>query len=131
MAVTAAAAPAPVGVAAAELTRPGTTTSTSTSAPSGTRPRTPIPGFLLDRGRVTRVDAPAAVTETGPNSINNRGQVAGSTLVPTEEDPLAGARGHLREPRCHVRPQAISLASMRVVRSGDLVAVVSDLPEDL
>jgi hypothetical protein len=74
----------PDGVGALGLTRPGTTTSiTNASTPSTTRPRTPIPGFLLDRGRYTKFDAPTAVTETGPNSINNRGQIVGGTGDPT------------------------------------------------
>jgi probable HAF family extracellular repeat protein len=77
MTVTAAASMPPVE-APPGLARPGTTASiTRTSSPSSTRPRTPIPGFLLDRGRVTKFDAPTAVTETGPNSINNRGQIVG------------------------------------------------------
>jgi probable HAF family extracellular repeat protein len=78
MTVTASASMPAVDAPAPGLTRPGTTTSiTRTSNPSSTRPRTPIPGFLLDRGRVTKFDAPTAVTETGPNSINNRGQIVG------------------------------------------------------
>jgi hypothetical protein len=30
-----------------------------------------------------------------PRDLNNRGQVVGYTLAPTEADPLAGARGFL------------------------------------
>jgi probable HAF family extracellular repeat protein/YD repeat-containing protein len=50
--------------------------------------------FLLDRGRYTTFDAPG-VPITLARDLNNRGQVAGSTLTPTEADPLAGARGFL------------------------------------
>lgn len=39
-----------------------------------TRPRTPIPGFLLDHGRYTRFDAPGARGETTPLGINNLGR---------------------------------------------------------
>ena len=49
---------------------------------------------MLDRGRFTTFDAPG-VTFTVPRDINNRGQIAGFTLAPTEADPLAGARGFL------------------------------------
>jgi uncharacterized membrane protein len=51
-------------------------------------------GYLWDRGKVTRIDAPGAPV-TLPYDINNRGQIVGSTLAPTQEDPLAGARGFL------------------------------------
>jgi hypothetical protein len=47
-------------------------------APGLTRPRTVVPGFLLDRGRYTKFDAPTAVTETAPASINNHGQLVGT-----------------------------------------------------
>jgi probable HAF family extracellular repeat protein len=57
------------------------------------RPGT-VHGYLLDRGKVTRIDAPDAPV-TLPYDINNRGQIVGSTLAPTQEDPLAGARGFL------------------------------------
>ena len=32
---------------------------------------------------------------TWARDLNNRGQIAGFTLAPTEDDPLAGARGFL------------------------------------
>jgi hypothetical protein len=64
---------APRGVGASGLTRLGTMTRIiSASTPSNTRPRTPLPGFLLDRGRTIKFDAPKASTETGPSSINDR-----------------------------------------------------------
>jgi hypothetical protein len=40
---------------------------------SSSRPRTPVPGFLLERGRYTRFDAPGAVQQTNALGINNRG----------------------------------------------------------
>ena len=165
MTVTAAASMPAVGAPAPGLTRPGTTTPiTRTSNPSSTRPRTPIPGFLLDRGRVTKFDAPTAVTETAPSSINNHGQIAGSTL--TDLATLAGARGFLLAkgvkgpftpidvpgaPRTLVfglndrgqlvgvyentaatpSPHATGMQPLRLMRQGDLAAVVSDTPEDL
>lgn len=63
-------APSPMG-AALEPTRLGATASPST------RPRTAVPGFLLDRGRYLKFDAPQAGTETAPGAINNRGQLVG------------------------------------------------------
>ena len=63
------------------------------SSSQDSRPRTPAPGFLLDRGRTIKFDAPRASIETAPSSVNNHGQIAGFSL----DDPvtLAGARGSL------------------------------------
>jgi probable HAF family extracellular repeat protein len=66
-----AATPAPMGVQAAGLSRLGA------SVPADTDPRTPQPGFLLERGRYTKFDAPGARGGTSPNSINNRGVIVG------------------------------------------------------
>ena len=35
------------------------------------------PGYLLDRGSFTTINAPGAVLETAANGINNRGQIVG------------------------------------------------------
>jgi hypothetical protein len=51
------------------------------------RPRTPSPGFLLDKGRFTIFDVPAARVGTSPLGINNRGQIIGSY-----SDPADGGR---------------------------------------
>jgi hypothetical protein len=139
----AASVPTSMGGKDVRLSRHGARVSPTTSRMTGssTRPRTPVPGFLLDRGRYTTFDAPKAGIETDANSINNhgqivgayieddadatyhgflrdarglfttidlpgaratvvsrindRGQVVGYTLAPTEADPLAGARGFL------------------------------------
>jgi probable HAF family extracellular repeat protein len=70
--MTGAAASTPTAADAAGLTTLGA------SAPAAdTSPRTPLPGYLLQRGRYTRFDAPGAGLVTGPNGINNRGQVVG------------------------------------------------------
>jgi hypothetical protein len=45
-------------------------------------------------GRSPAIDKPGAAA-TSLVDINDRGQVAGSTLAPTQQDPLAGARGFL------------------------------------
>jgi probable HAF family extracellular repeat protein len=59
-------------------------------------PRTPVPGFLLDRGRYTRFDAPGAHLETAPTGIDNRGQIVGNYL---EDDADATYHGFLRDAR--------------------------------
>ena len=65
-------------VVVSALTVTGAGAGVSPANDASTRPRSPVPGFLLDRGRVTKFDAPRAVTETAANSINNRGQIAGA-----------------------------------------------------
>jgi hypothetical protein len=61
-----------------------------------TGPRTPVPGFLLDRGRFMRSDAPRAGVETGPNSIDNRGRIVGFTI---DDNVDATYHGFLRDAR--------------------------------
>jgi probable HAF family extracellular repeat protein/YD repeat-containing protein len=77
---TATAAPAtPMGVSAPERARLGTAAGVTPSsrADASTRPRTPIPGFVLERGRYTTFDAPDAVQQTNPFGINNRRVMVG------------------------------------------------------
>jgi uncharacterized membrane protein len=86
----AASAPTSMGGTDAQLSRLSAGVSLPTD--SSTRPRTPIPGFLLDRGRVTKFDAPKAATETAASSINNRGQIVGAYV-----DAGIGYHGFLRD----------------------------------
>ncbi|MBO0682645.1 MAG: hypothetical protein J2P45_05770 [Candidatus Dormibacteraeota bacterium] len=50
----------------------------SGAAGADASPRTPLPGFLLDRGRYIKFDAPGAATSTGPDGINNHGVISGT-----------------------------------------------------
>jgi hypothetical protein len=59
-------------------------------------PRTAIPGFLLDRGRYVKFDAPGAELETTPVGINNRGKVVGAY---TTADADVTYHGFLRDRR--------------------------------
>jgi uncharacterized membrane protein len=79
-----AAAPAPMGGQAAALARLG----------DGPRPRSPTPGFLLQRGRYTTIEVPGATVETAPTGINNHGQIVG-----TARNGTSGDRGFLRDAR--------------------------------
>jgi uncharacterized membrane protein len=60
-----------------------TTTAVPATAPTlrganpDTRPRSLTPGFLLDRGRYTTIEAPQGREGTIPFDINNRGQIVG------------------------------------------------------
>jgi probable HAF family extracellular repeat protein len=92
--VAAASVPTSMGGTDARLSRLGAGASPTTSPPtdSSTRPRTPVPGFLLERGRYTRFDAPQASSETAPSSVNNRGQIVGAYV-----DASVGYHGFLRD----------------------------------
>jgi hypothetical protein len=61
--------------------------------PGSTSPRSPFPGFVLERGRYTTVEASDPNVWLFPFDINNRGQIVGYTV----DDPvtMAGARGFL------------------------------------
>jgi len=79
-----ASAATPAGTSGPALARPGTGglaggPGSGLRARSGpaTGPRTPIPGYLLQRGRYLKFDAPDAVQQTAPFGINNRGVIVG------------------------------------------------------
>ena len=92
-------------VALAALTAPAagavTTAADRTGGSGDTRPRTPVPGFLLDRGRFTRFDAPRAGLETAPNSIDNHGRIVGTSVA---DDADATYQGFLRDARGRFTP---------------------------
>lgn len=98
-----AATPAPmagqtVGLMGLDAGDPGSGQGARLRARTGasTSPRTPIPGFLLERGRYTRFDAPGAGGGTSPNGINNRGVIVGDYL---EDDADATYHGFPRDAR--------------------------------
>jgi probable HAF family extracellular repeat protein len=91
-------------VALAALTAPaaGAVAAADRTGGSGdTRPRTPVPGFLLARGRYTRFDAPRAGLETAPNSIDNHGRIVGTSVA---NDADATYQGFLRDARGRFTP---------------------------
>jgi hypothetical protein len=73
---------------AAEATLLGATTSTAAQAPS------PVPGFLLERGRFTPVAIPRGLEQLAPDGINpvginDRGQIVG---VYSDPENLSGSQ---------------------------------------
>ena len=86
----------PGAAVATALMVTGAGASPSVPTDSNTRPRTPVPGFLLERGRFTRFDAPEAGIETDATSINNHGQIVGAYI---EDDADATYHGFLRDAR--------------------------------
>jgi probable HAF family extracellular repeat protein/YD repeat-containing protein len=63
--------------AAVEASTAEVTLLAAAPAQPDTSPRTPVPGFLRQRGRFTKFDAPDAVIQTAPFGINNRGTIVG------------------------------------------------------
>ena len=102
------------------------------SAASGadSRPRTPIPAFLLDRGRYVKFDHPDAVGETAAGSVNNRGQVVGRyTDTPSVQDPSATNRGYLLDRGRLTRldpPGAVSSQAVGINNRGQVVGEYRD-----
>jgi hypothetical protein len=83
-ATAAASAPTPMG-AAADLTRVRASYTATSWDGSSTRPRTGVPGFLLDRGRYTPVAIPRRLAATAPQGIvptgiNDRHQIVGEYI---------------------------------------------------
>jgi probable HAF family extracellular repeat protein len=87
-ATAAAAPPTPMEVHAPGMSRPGASPSRDTSA------RSPVPGFLLERGRFTPVTLPPGLEDLAPIApvdLNDHRQIVG-----TYEEPIGGAvRGYL------------------------------------
>jgi probable HAF family extracellular repeat protein len=113
-----------VGLMGLDASDPGSGLGAGLRARTGasTSPRTPVPGFLLERGRVTRFDAPKAGLETAPNSINNRGQIVGAGV---EADADATYHGFLRDARGRFTtidlPGARATAPSRINDRGQIV----------
>jgi probable HAF family extracellular repeat protein len=59
--------------------------------------RSPLPGFLLDRGRYTVVEASDPDVQVFPASINNRGVAVGEYVLPDQRESglLRNARGRI------------------------------------
>jgi probable HAF family extracellular repeat protein len=106
---------------AAELTLLGA------SVPADTDPRTPQPGFLLQRGRYLQFDAPAAAGGTSPNSINNHGVIVG--YYAEGVDDVFG-RGFRRDARGHITtidlPGATQTKPTRINDRGQISGVYVD-----
>jgi uncharacterized membrane protein len=82
------------------LTVLATATATAAAAPptpmggqADAGPRTPTPGFLLDRGRYRPFDAPQARSSTLPYGINNYGAIVGRYDDGSEQPFLRDRRG--------------------------------------
>jgi hypothetical protein len=84
------------GALGASARSPDDGTRTRAVGDADTLPRTAVPGFLLDRGRYVKFDAPGAELETTPLGINNRGKVVGTYIT---ADAGATYHGFVRDRR--------------------------------
>jgi probable HAF family extracellular repeat protein len=94
----------------------------SSRAPQGDSisPRTPLPAFVLDRGRYTAYDHPGARLETSATGINDRRQIVGSYV-----DADAVYHGYLRDRRGRLTnvdlPGAVATAPAGINNRGQIV----------
>jgi probable HAF family extracellular repeat protein len=95
----------------------------------GTLPRSPSPGFLLDRGRYTTIEAPGASVETGAGGINNRGVIVGGARGGGRPD-----RGFLRDTRGRFTtiryPGARSTLASKINDRGQVIGYFSLTADD-
>jgi hypothetical protein len=111
------------------------TAATATAAPTtmgnhaDPRPRTPTPGFLLDRGRYSTLEVPGATVETAALGINNLGQIVGGARGGGVPD-----RGFLRDARGRYTtfryPGARSTLAQKLNDRGQLTGLYSNTTDD-
>ena len=70
--------------------------------PGGTSPRSPFPGFVLERGRYTSIEAPDPDVWLFPFDINNRGQLTGEYVRVGPDGIPYSESGFVRDKRGRV-----------------------------
>jgi uncharacterized membrane protein len=107
-----------------------TTTAVPATAPTlrganpDTRPRSLTPGFLLDRGRYTTIEAPQGREGTIPFDINNRGQIVGRYETGSSQQAfLRDKTGRFTTLRI---PGAKSAWAVGINNRGQIVGIYSD-----
>jgi probable HAF family extracellular repeat protein len=112
------------------LTALATATATAAAAPptpmggqADAGPRTPTPGFLLDRGRYRPFDAPQARSSTLPYGINNHGAIVGRYDDGSEQPFLRDRRGRFITLRI---PGARSAWASGINDRGQIVGIYSE-----
>jgi probable HAF family extracellular repeat protein len=88
------------------------------------------PGFLLDNGRYTTIQARGARTHTYAHGINNRGQIAGGFDDPSFDGPDGRGHGSIREKNGRFVqfdvPGAISTLANKINDRGQVVGGTND-----
>ena len=116
-------------VGAVTITALSTATAAAVAPPGDSGPRSPAPGFLLDRGRYTTLEVPGATVETGAGGIDNRGQIVGGARGGGSPD-----RGFLRDVRGRYRtfrfPGARSTLAQKINDRGQITGYYSNTTDD-
>ena len=87
------------------------------------RPTSPVPGFVLDRGRYTSIQVPGATGESLAGGINNRGQIVGQYRdARGEHGYLSHAQGKLTTIDI---PGALATAPVKINDRGQIVGIYS------
>jgi hypothetical protein len=84
--------------------------------------RSPIPGFLLDRGRYTTIEIRGTRVETAPLGINDRGQMAGAYVNPSA--PPNPQRSPMQPPMMAAGDARIRASRRRGRRRDHLTATI-------
>ena len=87
------------------------------------RPTSPVPGFVLDRGRYTSIQVPGATGESLAGGINNRGQIVGQYRdARGEHGYRSDAEGKLTTIDI---PGALATAPVKINDRGQIVGIYS------
>jgi len=93
-------------------------------ATAGAGPSSPVPGFLLDKGRYTSIEVPGAIGESLAAGINNRGQIVG------QYRDARGEHGYLRDQRGRLTtfdvPGARATSPVKINDRGQIAGVCSE-----
>lgn len=88
------------------------------------RPRLPVPGFLLDSGRYTTIEAPRAATLTFAFGVNDRGRIVADYFETPEAFEQGSKRGFSFDGRTLTRidyPGALSTEVVGLDNFGRIV----------
>jgi probable HAF family extracellular repeat protein len=92
----------PVQSLAPQASRPGPGTGSTTRSNGTASPRSPFPGFVLERGRYTSIEAPDPNVWLFPFDINNRGQLTGEYVRIGPDGVPDSESGFVRDKRGRV-----------------------------
>jgi hypothetical protein len=107
----------------------GTIQPISATTIADVEPRSPTPGFLLERGRYITLEVPGATVETGAGGINNRGEIVGGARGGGMPD-----RGFLRDARGRYStfrfPGSRSTLAQKINDRGQITGYFSNTADD-
>jgi probable HAF family extracellular repeat protein len=117
--------------AAAPMAVPTRVSSAGVPTGAAAEPRTPTPGFVLDRGRYTTIEAPAPNVWLFPFDINNRGQLTGEYVRVGPDGIPDSESGFVRDKRGRVTVLDVPGAKgTEAVKLNDRGQVVGEYSQD-